>query len=126
MSKMVHFEIPVDDADRATAFYRSVLAWEISGYGGMPYWLVQAGPADEPGADGALIARGDIHRNPVVIAGVDDLDAALARVEQEGGKVLQGKLPVPGVGWSAYVTDTEGNTIGLFEADASAGDSAGA
>jgi hypothetical protein len=30
------------------------------------------------------------------------------------------KLPVPGVGWSAYVLDSEGNTIGLFQPDTSA------
>lgn len=49
-----------------------------------------------------------------------ECDAALSRVEPSGGKVLQGKLPVPGVGWSAYVADSEGNTIGLFQDDTSA------
>ena len=34
--------------------------------------------------------------------------------------MAQGKLPVPGVGWSAYVLDSEGNTIGLFQPDPSA------
>jgi predicted enzyme related to lactoylglutathione lyase len=120
MSKIVHFEIPVDDADRATTFYREVLGWEVSGFGDEPYWLVRAGAASEPGADGALIARGDVHRNPVLIAGVDDLDAAIARVESHGGRVLQARLPIPGVGWSAYFVDPEGNTIGLFEDDTNA------
>jgi hypothetical protein len=120
VAKIVHFEIPVDHAERAAAFYRDALGWEISGFGGQPYWLVRAGADDEPGANGALIARGDVHRSPVVIAGVDDIDAALRRVESSGGTVLQGKMPVPGVGWSAYVRDTEGNTIGLFRDDANA------
>ncbi len=86
----------------------------------MEYWLVRAGAPDEPGADGALIARGDIHRTPIVIAGVDDLDETLRRITRAGGEVLQGKLPVPGVGWSAYVKDPEGNTIGIFESDSTA------
>jgi len=120
VSKIVHFEIPVDDPTRATAFYRDALGWEISGFGDQPYWLVRAGPDDEPGANGALIARGEVHRSPVVIAGVEDIDAALLRIEPSGGKVIQGKLPVPGVGWSAYVADSEGNTIGLFQNDPSA------
>jgi len=38
MSKIVHFEIPVDDPDRASAFYHDVLGWEISGFGKEPYW----------------------------------------------------------------------------------------
>ncbi len=120
MSKIVHFEIPVDDATRAAAFYGDVLGWEMSGFGDQPYWLVRAGPDDEVGANGALIARGDLHRSPVLIAAVDDLDAALDRVAASEGKVLQAKMPVPGVGWSAYVADSEGNTVGLFENDATA------
>jgi predicted enzyme related to lactoylglutathione lyase len=120
MSKIVHFEIPVDDAGRAATFYRDVLGWEISGFGDQPYWLVRAGADDEPGANGALIGRGEIHRSPVLIAGVSDLDATVARVEGSGGKVLQGKLAIPGVGWSAYVADSEGNTLGLFQDDAHA------
>lgn len=121
MAKVVHFEIPVDDPERAKAFYASVFDWEITGWGAVPYWLVTAGAETEPGADGALIARGDIHRSPIVVVGVGDLDAALGGVEAAGGRVLQGRAPVPGVGWSAYVTDTEGNTIGLFQEDAAAG-----
>lgn len=120
MSKIVHFEIPVDDADRASAFYRDVLGWQILGFGEEPYWLVTAGPDDEPGANGALIGRGDIHQHPVLIAGVEAIDDALRRVEEAGGRVVQGKSAVPGVGWSAYMVDSEGNTVGLFESDPNA------
>ena len=116
MSKIVHFEIPFDDGARAAAFYRDLLGWEVNGFGDQPYWLVRAGDDDEPGANGALISRGDVHRSPVVIAGVVDLDAVLSRVEECGGRVIQEKMAIPGVGWSAYVTDSEGNTIGFFEA----------
>lgn len=115
MAKIVHFEIPVDDPDRASAFYREALGWEVSGFGDQPYWLVRAGGDDEPGADGALIARGEIHRSPVVVAGVESLDDTLERVRRAGGEVLHGREEIPGVGWSAYVRDPEGNTIGIFE-----------
>lgn len=120
MAKVVHFEIPVDDPERATAFYRSSLGWDISGFGDMPYWLVRGGAEDEPGADGALIARGDVHQHPVLIVGVGSVADALARVEAAGGRVVQGRMAVPGVGWSAYVEDTEGNIVGLFEPDTAA------
>jgi predicted enzyme related to lactoylglutathione lyase len=122
MAKVVHFEIPVDEPDRAIAFYREALGWDVSRFGDEGYWLVSAGVEDEPGADGALIRRGDLHRCPVVIVGVDDLDDALRRSADAGGAVLQAKLPVPGVGWSAYVRDSEGNAIGLFQADSAATD----
>lgn len=120
MSKIVHFEIPMDEPQRAIAFYRDTLGWEISRFGDQPYWLVRAGDDDEPGANGALVNREDLHQSPIVIAGVEDIDDVLGRVQRCGGKVAQGKLPVPGVGWSAYVLDPEGNTIGLFQADTNA------
>jgi predicted enzyme related to lactoylglutathione lyase len=121
MPKIVHFEIPVDNAQRAGAFYHDVLGWEISRFGDEPYWLVRAGEDSEQGANGALVAREDLHRSPVLIAAVSDVDGVLRRVESCGGKVVQGKLAVPGMGWSAYVLDPEGNTIGLFQPDTSAG-----
>jgi len=120
VSKVVHFEIPIDDPDRAAGFYHDALGWEISRFGDEPYWLVRAGGDDEPGANGALVSRGDLHHSPVLTAGVDDIDDALHRVQRCGGKIAQGKLPVPGMGWSAYVLDSEGNAIGLFQPDPSA------
>lgn len=120
MSKIVHFEIPVEDPDRATEFYSGTLGWEISRYGEQPYWLVRAGADDEPGANGALVGRGNLHQGPVVVAGVEDIDDVLSRAQQHGAKVVQGKMAVPGMGWSAYVLDPEGNTVGLFQADSNA------
>ncbi len=120
MPKIVHFEIPVDDPQRATTFYHDVLGWEFSQYGEAPYWLVRAGAEAEPGADGALVGREDLHRGPVVIAGVTNIDDTLSRASDRGGKVIQGKLPIPGMGWSAYVRDPEGNTIGFFQQDSAA------
>ncbi len=117
MAKIVHFEVPVDDPQRAASFYQDTLGWEVSQFGGEPYWLVRAGEDDEPGADGALVAREDLHRSPVIIAGVTDIDDVLARAQKSGGTVVQGKLPIPGMGWSAYLRDPEGNVVGLFQPD---------
>ncbi|HET6954348.1 MAG TPA: VOC family protein [Acidimicrobiales bacterium] len=118
MAKVVHFEIPVDDAERAMAFYRGAFGWDVTDSGAGEYWLVNAGSDDEPGANGALTARSAVHKSPVVIVGVDDLDGVLGRIEGIGARVVQGKLAIPGIGWSAYVLDTEGNTIGLFQPSA--------
>lgn len=120
MPKIVHFEIPVDDPERAVAFYHDVLGWEMSQYEEQPYWLVRAGAEGEPGADGALVSREALHSSPVVIAGVANIDNTLSQARKSGGEVVQGKLPIPGMGWSAYVRDPEGNTIGLFQQDSSA------
>ena len=120
MSKVVHFEIPVDDAERAQRFYSSVFGWTIEGWGEEPYWLVTAGDEDEMGADGALLQRSEVHAAPVVIVGVDDIDAALQRATDAGAKLVHGKNAVPGMGWSGYVEDPEGNVIGVWQTDESA------
>jgi predicted enzyme related to lactoylglutathione lyase len=117
MPKIVHFEIPADDAERAVGFYRDTFGWEVSRFGEEPYWLVRAGDEEEPGANGALVSRDVLHQSPVLIAGVADIDDVLSRARMRGGDVARGKLPVPGVGWSAYIRDPEGNTIGLFQPD---------
>ena len=52
---------------------------------------------------------------------VDDLDGTLARVTDAGGNIVVERQPVAGVGWHAYVRDSEGNLLGVMQSDASAG-----
>ena len=119
MARPVHFELPVDDHSRAAAFYESVFGWEIQQWGDAPYWLVTSGPEEEPGINGALGARGENFTVPMFVIGVDDIDESIAAAESAGGRIVVGKNPIPGVGWSAYFLDTEGNQVGVFESDES-------
>jgi hypothetical protein len=41
------------------------------------------------------------------------LDAAIAEVEKNGGKLLQSKHPIGPYGFRAIVTDSEGNRVAL-------------
>jgi hypothetical protein len=50
-----------------------------------------------------------------VVVDVDDIEATLAQIEQNGGSVLVAKRPVGEMGWTAYFTDPEGNVVGLWE-----------
>lgn len=77
------------------------------------------GAAPGPGAEGALTPRAEAPEGVVVYVGVDDIDSALLGVEDAGGTVVTGKLPIPTMGWSARFRDTEGNLIGLFQTDPS-------
>ena len=52
---------------------------------------------------------------------VDKWEAGADAVKTAGGKVLMEKNAVPGQGWFAYCTDTEGNVFGIFESDPTAG-----
>jgi predicted enzyme related to lactoylglutathione lyase len=67
--------------------------------------------------------RGD-DQTPVIAwvctVSVDDVDAYLAEALAAGGSQAVAKMAVPGVGWLAYVKDTEGNIFGLMQSDSSA------
>lgn len=119
MPRPVHFELPVEDQSRAAAFYEKVFAWDIQQWEGAPYWLITSGPDTEPGINGALGVRSEELSVPVFVIGVPDIEAAMTTVEQAGGTVVVSKNPIPGVGYSAYFDDPEGNRMGLFESDES-------
>jgi predicted enzyme related to lactoylglutathione lyase len=121
MSRVVHFEIPADDPQRAINFYKKVFGWRIEKWDGpIEYWLVMTGPADQPGIDGGLTRREDPDTRVENLIDVADLEASLGEVEAQGGKVIRPKVAVPGVGWLAYITDPEGNIFGLMESDPAA------
>lgn len=129
MAGVVHFEIPTDDKERANSFYQSAFGWNLVPMQGMDYTSAITTPSDEqtglpnaPGAiNGALFPRTENLRTPVITIDVEDLDAALAQVESAGGSVAQAKDAVPGMGYFAYFKDTEGNLLGLWQTDPTAG-----
>ena len=124
MPRPIHFEIPVDDPDRAIAFYSTVLGWKFTKWDGpMDYWLISTGDAKEPGIDGGLLRRRDPAQPCVNTVDVADLDETVKTVESKGGLCVVPKMPVPGVGWLAYCKDPDGNIFGLMQMDPSAGQS---
>ena len=120
MARPTHFEIPVDDPDRAEAFYRDVFGWTFQRYEGAPEYYGMANTGEgEPGINGALFGRSR-EKHTTLTMSVDSIEQATASVEAHGGKVLQGKTPIPGMGYFATCEDSEGNHIGLFTNDESA------
>jgi hypothetical protein len=118
MSRVVHFEIPADDPERAIKFYEEAFGWTFEKWEGpMDYWLISTGPEDEPGIDGGLAPKQDPETGVENTIDVASVDEAVAKVEAGGGKVIRPKSAVPGVGWLAYCEDTEGNRFGVMESD---------
>jgi predicted enzyme related to lactoylglutathione lyase len=122
MDKVVHFEVPFDNGERATTFYREAFGWQLNAMPQFQYVLATTTPIDEQGkftesggVNGGLLHRQGPITAPVITIGVDDLDEALARVEKLGGTVAIGRQPVGDMGFSAYFHDTEGNLIGLWQ-----------
>jgi uncharacterized protein len=119
-SRPTHFEIPVDDPDRAEKFYTTVFGWTIQRYPDAPQYYGLAGTGDStPGIDGALYQRGQ-NTEVILTMSVDSIEDSTATILAEGGKVVQEKTPIPTMGWYATFLDTEGNIFGVFVNDPSA------
>jgi hypothetical protein len=119
--RVVHFEIPFDDGERARSFYKDVFGWQLMDVPELSYTLVTTGPSGDQGPTepgfigGGMTQRGGPNAAPTVVIDVEDIDAALAEIEQHGGRRLVERQPVGEMGWSAYFADPEGNTVGLWQ-----------
>jgi len=119
--RVVHFEIPFDDGNRARAFYSEAFGWDVSEMPEMDYTMVSTGPTEdagptEPGfVNGGMAQRGDSFTAPTVVIDVEDIDEALTKIESLGGATLLTKTPVGDMGFSAYFRDPEGNAVGLWQ-----------
>lgn len=127
MPRVIHFEIHAEDPPRAIGFYQALLGWQFTAWGSgeMEYWLIKTGEAGSPGIDGGLVRRRGRIDGQAVIAyvctvDVADLAATLTKAGQLGAVEALPTMPIPGVGWLAYLKDTEGNLFGLMQADANA------
>lgn len=122
-AKVVHFEIPADDMNRAKNFYSSVFDWQMEDYPEMKYIGARTVEMDmekhmpkEPGAiNGGIMERSPEVSAPVIAMNVPSVDESIKKVEAAGGKVVKAKTDIGGMGFYAYVKDTEGNVIGLWE-----------
>jgi uncharacterized protein len=125
MRKVVHFEIPAEDLDRAKNFYGSVFGWdlqtvpmEVGEYTSVRTTNVddQTQQPTEPGAiNGGMFVRDERLTTPVITIDVDGIDDALKQIEAEGGSTVTPRTAIPGMGAFAYFKDPEGNVMGLWE-----------
>ena len=122
MDKIVHFEIPVDNVERAEKFYKSCFSWDMESIPDMKYTILRTGPVDEkrmpkePGfINGGMMQRNKDIKSPILTIAVEDIDKAIETVKKNGGKQVGEKLTVGTMGHAAYFEDTEGNILGLWQ-----------
>ena len=127
MPRVVHFEIHATDPEALVGFYTGLFGWKISRWGEMPYWLVETGAEGDPGINGGLVprrgpapAQGQAVNAFVCTVEVLSVDDFFARALDLGGSAAVPKMPIPGVGWLAYVKDPDGNIVGLMQTDPAA------
>ena len=101
MDGVVHFEIPVDDVERAKAFYGTVFDWQMQAFPDMQYTLAMTTPVDE---------QSQRPTTPGAING-----GLMSRSKETPAPVITPSTPIPGMGSFGYFTDPEGNVMGLFQ-----------
>jgi predicted enzyme related to lactoylglutathione lyase len=126
---VVHFEIPASDPDKLSKFYTDLFGWQIMkmDMGEAAYWVTQTVPVGEnqmptePGAiNGGIYKRDSSEQHPVNYVNVESVDQYVDKAKDLGAKVTIEKMPVPGMGWFAQLTDPDGNAFGVWQNDASA------
>jgi len=113
------FEIGVSDIKRATEFYEAILAVKMEPWEG-PDIKMSLFPADSSkGVLGGALAQSPWHHPSgagvvIYLNANPDLQNVLNKIEPAGGKVIMPKtLITEQIGYMAFFTDTEGNTIAL-------------
>jgi uncharacterized protein len=117
MAGALQYEIPAEQADRATNFFETVFGWAVERRGSTAQpWLLGT---PRPGAPRACRLHGQPGLRTIV---VDDLHGTLKRIETAGGEVVVPPHAAPGVGALAFFSDTERNVWGLCEGSTSGRD----
>ncbi len=110
----VHIELSAKDPAASSKFYAELCGWKVEVDPKFDYYQFRidngfGGAFVKP--DGQMYEAGDV----VPYIGTDNIDAMLNRIESLGGKVVQPKTRIEGIGWYAFFADPSGTRMGLFE-----------
>lgn len=126
MDPIVHFEIPVENLEKARDFYSSIFDWKLSDWqmpDGSVYIGVHTTPINEetreplkPGAiNGGILLKSTQTPAPVFAIHVASIDEKMKMIIAAGGSEVMPKTDMMGMGFYAYAKDPSGNVIGLWE-----------
>jgi predicted enzyme related to lactoylglutathione lyase len=105
-------ELLTNDVDAAKAFYAATAGWtyEAMQMGPATYWVAKSGGASVAG----IVAVGDSGTPPRWFAylELDDVDARIAILTANGGKLERPPFDIPGIGRIAIVSDPTGASLG--------------
>ena len=112
----IWYELLTTDVAAAAGFYGKVIGWTAASHPpaapeAPPYTILSAG---SEGVGGMM--KNPMSSGPVWLGyvGVDDVDAAVARLEKLGGKVHRPAWDLAGVGRIAFVADPQGAAFYLM------------
>jgi predicted enzyme related to lactoylglutathione lyase len=126
MNPVVHFEMPAEDRNRMVKFYSTVFGWQAQQLGPeMGEYVVvsttESGDDGRPKMTGAINGgfyqktEDSISNHPSVVIAVDDINDAVKKIKNAGGKVLNEPMDIPGIGAYSSFIDTEGNRVSILQ-----------
>ena len=104
------------DMDRAKGFLSGLFEdwqWETFGDGFMYIFSPPGG-----GLSGGIYKSESVQpgSSPAIYIEVEDIDPYVAKAKELGGSLAMDKMEIPGgIGWSAALTDHDGNHVGLYQ-----------
>lgn len=121
MSKrnIVHVEIPAASVEGAGKFYQDLFGWKLQHMPEMNYTMWEAG--DGSGGGFPAVSADNPAGQVLIYIASDDIDADLKNAASLGGKIVQPKTEIPGMGWFGIFQDPTGNALGLYTSMNSAG-----
>jgi predicted enzyme related to lactoylglutathione lyase len=108
-------ELMTDNVEKAKAFYAATIGWSFEGMdmGQMTYWLCQEGGKPVAGMmDMRGVVPPGVPPHWFSYLEVDNVDARIAKIEANGGKILRPPFDIPNVGRIAILTDATGAAMG--------------
>jgi predicted enzyme related to lactoylglutathione lyase len=124
MFNLSHFAINADDVPATRRFYENVFGWQFNAYGPPNFYQIR--PPQGGDVIGAIQQRRElVPGQPTVgfecTVAVPDVDAVIAAVTVNGGRILMDKMTIPGVGDLVFFADPSGNVAGAMRYDHTAG-----
>lgn len=110
----IHIELASTDPERTKKFFEDVFDWEFQGIPEMSYHTYKA-----PSGPGGGLMRPMENQSPGILNYLlsGDIDTDVKRIEEAGGRILQPKMEIQGVGWWTLFQEPTGITLALFQAN---------
>lgn len=108
-----HIVIPAPDLEKAKSFYERVFGWTVqANVPGAKYWFFKSGNVGGAFDGNTKPSAGSV----VLVLRVDDMDAAITRIKENGGKITQEPSTIGDAdpGRDAYFVDPNGNEMGVY------------
>ena len=119
--KPQYFDLTVMDVEAARRFFEACLGWRFVPFDPIPgYYRIQAGSSNEPGIDGGIGAMKDFPQSEgrsltLMTIPVPDVDDIISKVETNGGRIVEPKRSIPGIGWFCTCAEPGGLLFGVLQ-----------